>query len=102
MKSQRRRDLVIIVSSRDHFVKKIHKKKQDWKNKLARYFTNNYNKQRFASILLIVESRASQLFTLQKETFSTFGDFALNHKLYLGDNSTSLMCEWKALLLSNY
>jgi hypothetical protein len=57
---------------------------------------------RFVSILLFVESQASQLLTFQKETISTFGDYALGHKLYLGDNSTSLMSEWKALLLSNY
>ncbi len=31
MRSQRRRDLIIIVALKDHFVKEFHKKKQDGK-----------------------------------------------------------------------
>jgi hypothetical protein len=34
----------------------------------------------------------SQPLTFQKEVFSTFEEFTLNHKVYLGDNSTLDVC----------
>jgi hypothetical protein len=35
----------------------------------------------------------SQYFIAQKEVFSTFEEFTLSHKIYLGDNSTLDVCK---------
>jgi hypothetical protein len=35
----------------------------------------------------------SQYFVFQKEVFSTFEEYTLSHKVYLGDNSTFDVCK---------
>ncbi len=40
-----------------------------------------------------VDFKASQHLTFQKEVFSTFEEFTLSHKIYLGDNNTLDECE---------
>jgi hypothetical protein len=50
--------------------------------------------------LWFVDSGTSQHLTFQKEIFSTFEKFPLNHKIYLRNNSTFDVCE-KALSFSS-
>ncbi len=40
-----------------------------------------------------INFETSQYFTSQKEVFSTFEEFTLSHKVYLGDNSTLDVCK---------
>jgi hypothetical protein len=78
---------------------------------IQRFFTSIYNKQNWAfndyfiyfynfSDTWFDDSKVLQHLNFQKEVFSIFEKFPLNHKVYVGDYNTFDLCE-KGIIVFN-